>query len=100
MSYCSTCRSVIGYADGVGWCADCGGERVFVAEFDECGTITHRSDPRTMEDRWLSLGFVVGWSDTVRAYVAIRTINPGTPVVLRTVDEVEAYVVARAEARP
>jgi hypothetical protein len=53
-----------------------------------------------MEDRWRAMGFEVGWSDTVRGYVVIRTVNPGEPVVLSTVDDVEAYVVAHAEAKP
>ena len=60
--------------------------------------MNHRTDPRTMEARWRALGFEVGWSDTVRAYVVQEIAHGAKPLpIFRTVDEVEAYVVAHAE---
>ena len=60
----------------------------------------HRTCNTTMEARWRAMGFSVVWSDDVRGYV-VRVPNIcGTwdaVKTLRTVDEVEAFVVAHGE---
>lgn len=65
--------------------------------------MNHRTDPRTMEDRWRAMGYDVEWSDAVRGYIVepaghlVRSSLDFRGVVRRTVDEVEAYVSAHAE---
>lgn len=62
----------------------------------------HRSDPRTMEARWRAMGYEVAWSDAVRAYLvmpsaALAADEACYTMTCRTVDEVEAFVVAHGE---
>ena len=62
--------------------------------------MNHHTDPRTMENRWRSMGWRVEWSDDYRAYCLWSTT--ATFHVLRTcrtVNEVEAYVTAHASGR-
>ena len=55
-----------------------------------------------MEARWRAMGFSVVWSDDVRAYVVRSSCERCgghwiSVATLRTVDSVEAYVVAHGE---